>query len=212
MNAAGALDRFWARVDKREDGCWVWTGTQSRGYGQIIVDGRVYRVHRYSWFIHKGTWPSPSLTLDHLCRNKACVNPDHLEEVTARENVRRAQEATGTKAYATHCANGHEFTSENTWVTKRGFRRCKECRRLGRAGTEKSSTDAARKVLALLRDLPEPKVASHEDIARACGMGPSTARLAVRRLIADGSVVRLRQGTGRLYPSQYRVKAGEGRG
>lgn len=209
MNAAGAVARFWARVDKRPDGCWVWTGTQSRGYGQIILSGRVIRVHRYSWFLHKGVWPDPRLTLDHLCRNKACVNPDHLEEVSAKENVRRAQEDTRTKAYATHCVNGHEFTKANTWVSKQGFRRCRRCWSEKRSRADRSSRATAEKVLDFLSALPEPKTASHDSIAKACGVGTSTARLAVRGLIADGLISIERPGTGNFYATQYSVKAGE---
>jgi hypothetical protein len=123
-------DRFWRRVQKT-DTCWLWLGARwgTGGYGVLRINRKGIPIHRVSWFIHKGEWPDPDLTLDHLCMNKLCVNPDHLEQVTRVENVRRASEALGIRQYATHCVNGHEFTPENTHIRSTGTRRCRACDR-----------------------------------------------------------------------------------
>lgn len=69
------------------------------------------------------------LTLDHLCRVRACVNPDHMEPVTIRENALRGETAAARNAAQTHCPQGHEYTGENTYVTTAGSRRCRTCTR-----------------------------------------------------------------------------------
>lgn len=102
--------------------CWVWQGAKNpRGYGNITYEQKSYKAHRfiYEWLV--GPIPE-GLTLDHLCRNTLCVNPDHLDPCTMAENIRR-----GSKAQQTHCKHGHEFTPENTIVRTNGTRRCREC-------------------------------------------------------------------------------------
>jgi len=74
------------RIRKDANGCWTWTGSTSRrGYGQLQVNGHVVRAHRHVYGLMVGPIPA-GMTLDHLCGNKPCVNPAHLEPVTAREN------------------------------------------------------------------------------------------------------------------------------
>lgn len=86
-------ERLLARREIDANGCWVWTGRHERaGYGHIDYDGKAVYVHRLAY----ETWRGPvadGLELDHLCRNRACFNPDHLEPVTRQENIRRAVEA-----------------------------------------------------------------------------------------------------------------------
>lgn len=115
--------RFWACVQKTET-CWLWTGPISnRGYGHISVGRKTVLAHRFAYELLVGPIPE-GLTLDHVhargCRSKACVNPGHLEPVTAQENQRRAY------ALITHCPQGHEYTSENML---RGRRECRQCNR-----------------------------------------------------------------------------------
>ena len=80
--------RFWSKVNRTNTGCWDWVGALSHGYGHFGIEGIIYRAHRvtYEWMV--GPIPD-GLTIDHLCKNKACVNPAHLEPVTIRENTRR---------------------------------------------------------------------------------------------------------------------------
>lgn len=108
-------DRFWSRVVKCiHPECWQWVGAVDvYGYGQY--NNRAFgtsKAHRIAWLLIRGPIPD-GLTLDHLCRNKVCVNPDHLEPVTAEENHRRYREA------RTHCRNGHELGD--------GITRCPTC-------------------------------------------------------------------------------------
>jgi hypothetical protein len=120
-------------------GCWLWTGTTGRdGYGKIGVkraDGtwRSLRAHRVSYEIHVGPIPD-GLHLDHLCRNRRCVRPDHLEPVTNRVNSLRGAGACAVNAVKTHCRRGHEYTPANTItkLTKYGTpgRECRTCAEL----------------------------------------------------------------------------------
>ena len=113
---------FWNHVDQSGE-CWIWTGkTVTGGYGQARWCGKYYRAHRLSWQLAHGR--KPALTIDHLCRNRLCVRPDHLEEVTQRENVHRGL----LGDLRTHCKHGHELTPENR-VPWSGHRQCLTCRR-----------------------------------------------------------------------------------
>lgn len=129
--------RFWPKVDKRGPGeCWVWNACRDRhGYGMFGVGGRAggnARAHRVSYELSVGPIPD-GLVIDHLCRNRACVNPQHLEPVTMRTNILRGEAASAlreSKAAITHCPAGHPYSPENTIYRKgTGWRRCRECSR-----------------------------------------------------------------------------------
>lgn len=132
-------ERFWPKVDKngpvpvaRPDlgPCWLWTACTERfGYGNFSVDGRLRPAHRWAWENAHGPVPD-GLEMDHLCKVPACVNPGHLEPVTHRENMMRSEAVSAIAARKTHCAQGHEFTPENTyWRTGGRHRSCKRCTR-----------------------------------------------------------------------------------
>jgi hypothetical protein len=120
------LHRFWPKIDRSGE-CWIWLGAVHRnGYGKFYFEGRVRLAHRVAYEMFVGAIPT-DLELDHLCRVPACVNPDHLEPVTRRENQRRGEGFIGQRITATHCVHGHEFTTANTYVNKRGGRECRRC-------------------------------------------------------------------------------------
>ena len=120
--------RFWPKVNKTET-CWLWTGAKSSaGYGQISDRGRALYAHRlaYEWLVT----PIPEgLVIDHLCRVRHCVNPDHLEPVTQAENVRRGETGAASSARAklqADCKHGHPFSGDNLHIYK-GRRVCRTC-------------------------------------------------------------------------------------
>lgn len=111
-------------------GCWLWTAAlQNKGYGRVRIGDREFLAHRAAYLLYVGPIPE-GLTLDHLCRTPRCVNPEHLEPVTQRENNLRGTGASAVNAVKTHCLRGHEFTSENTYVRPGGQRMCRVCRRI----------------------------------------------------------------------------------
>ena len=126
---ADHLRRFWAKVQKTED-CWLWTAALDQGYGRFsVAPGRAARAPRVAYELLVGSIPADR-QLDHLCRNRACVNPAHLELVTSRTNTLRGLGRTARNARRTHCPKGHPYSPENTLVSKDGERFCRECRRL----------------------------------------------------------------------------------
>lgn len=119
------LSRFWAKVDRSQgaDACWPWTASGSRGYGRIGFGGHQYRAHRIAYELLVGPIPD-GLVIDHLCRNRGCCNPAHMEPVTFAENILRGEAPSAINARMVRCVNGHEFTARSN-----GRRICRTCER-----------------------------------------------------------------------------------
>lgn len=131
-------DRFWSKVNKNGPihptlgtPCWIWTASLNNGYGIFSVQRSrgwaPMRAHRWAYEAMVGPIPE-GLTLDHLCRNHPCVNPQHLEPVTRGENVLRGEGIAAINAKRTHCKRGHPFNAANTYLVKFG-RCCRVCQK-----------------------------------------------------------------------------------
>lgn len=119
--------RLWRDTEVTVDGCWTRKVNTAQGYSKLNWDGREQLAHRVTYTLAYGSIRE-GLVLDHLCRNRACIRPDHLEAVTDRTNILRGV-SQGARSVATNrCARGHEFTPENTRM--RGeYRVCRTCHR-----------------------------------------------------------------------------------
>ena len=123
----------WERALADGSGCWLWQGSlNDRGYGRTYHTKSYFAAHRVAYTIVKGPIPA-GLTLDHLCRNRICINPSHLEAVTVKVNIRR-----GGNTIKTHCVHGHEFTPENTKHKPKGKYTVRMCRACDRAEKRKA--------------------------------------------------------------------------
>lgn len=100
------ITAFWSKVERTE-GCWIWKGSVSGvGYGQIAIKGKRVKAHRFSFFIANGVWPKGDA--DHICREKLCVRPDHLRDVTHKENM-------NYRLCCLICKRGHRLEDPNLY-------------------------------------------------------------------------------------------------
>lgn len=127
-------ERFWEYVVILDDDCWEWIGGKAGAYGGFYVGGGAknrIRAYAHRWAYEKLVGPIPEgLEIDHVCLNKLCVNPDHLEAVTHSENQLRMRATTYTMPdMGPTCRAGHPRNAENTGVNKAGYRFCRPCAR-----------------------------------------------------------------------------------
>lgn len=122
--------RFWVKVLPVSSGCWQWHGAHIRNGYSAFSTGRMQLGHRVAYEALVGQIPE-GLVVDHLCRNRSCVNPDHLEPVTIRENLMRGQTPAAANAAKTHCPQGHPLVGGNLLPSKlrQGKRCCRTCNR-----------------------------------------------------------------------------------
>lgn len=126
-----AAERFQAKIGLPDDnGCWPWIAavSASTGYGKFWTGQRLVNAHQYAFQRAVGMDRNPGYEIDHLCRNRVCVNPEHLELVTKAENIRRSSAPGANNRAKTQCPRGHPYDVVNTLFSG-GRRRCRICMR-----------------------------------------------------------------------------------
>jgi hypothetical protein len=126
-----AIDRFTVKIQKLPNGCWKWIAhLDTDGYGRFYWNGnRNGFAHQFSYEYFNGPLDK-ALTVDHMCRNRWCVNPAHLRQITNLENVMIGVGVGAKNARKTVCPLGHTYSTENTYYDKLGYRGCKICRKM----------------------------------------------------------------------------------
>ncbi len=133
------LEMIEKRLRPATNGCLEYPSLNVDGYGVVSVGGKKKRVHRLMYERHRGEIPTDKV-LDHLCRNRACANPEHLEVVTSQENSLRSPIIGLNNGFVlrTHCNHGHEFSPDNTYITPKGARSCRTCNKESASRTQKA--------------------------------------------------------------------------
>jgi len=125
------IERFFSKISVcKETDCWSWNGCKSGGYGRFNVEGKIFLAHRVSFVVFGGVLIR-GLLIDHTCRNKACVNPSHLRQVSFKTNVtENSNSVSAINSKKTSCINGHDFKAFPPVIRAKGYRACRECMRL----------------------------------------------------------------------------------
>ncbi len=137
-------ERFESKILRRASGCWEWAGSHFKETGYTIFNRKsrkdgIWRPttgHTFSYETYVGQIPSGT-NIDHLCRNRGCVNPEHLEAVTPQVNMLRSEAPSAISVRTNKCYRGHDFTPENTYTKNRDGRPKRECRECQRARERK---------------------------------------------------------------------------
>ncbi|MFE9735451.1 HNH endonuclease signature motif containing protein [Streptomyces sp. NPDC005863] len=199
-------DRFWSKVRKAADSCWVWTASSRNGYGTIgTADGKQY-AHRLSYVWHHGPI-AEGLVVRHRCDNPLCVRPDHLELGTKADNsrdmVERGRSPRNSCAANTHCPNGHPFDESNTYWHQ-GSRQCRACkseydrrRRVATGAAARSNRLTGNARAALSKTAAERYLAGETLKEIAASVGRSTNL--IRNLLAEAGV--------EIRPKSYRRRS-----
>lgn len=147
--------RLWSQITQEGD-CWIWHGSVDKlGYGHISIQKQPWLLHRYIYVLTRGPLPD-ELVIDHLCRRPPCVNPAHLDPVPQRVNVFRGLSPIAANVHKTHCAQGHAYSLENTWISPAGGRGCRQCNR-----------ERARRRLQREREIAPKKTTAEQDVQLA---------------------------------------------
>ena len=125
-----SLQRFQKKIELDIlTGCWLWKGSLNyNGYGQFKLNNKVCKAHRVSYEHWNGKIPN-QLVINHICRNRQCVNPQHLEVVTIKDNTLRGVGPSAINAKKTHCPQGHPYLGDNLYISPKKDRVCKTCQR-----------------------------------------------------------------------------------
>lgn len=127
--------------------CLIAVGApNSRGYRARAVNGKNIGAHVMAWVAAHGAVP-PGMTIDHMCENPACVEIEHLQLLTSRDNILLSTGGSARNHRKTHCLNGHPFDEKNTHVTKNGARHCRTCGRDKEAAKRRAAGIAPRKFM-----------------------------------------------------------------
>lgn len=156
------IDRFWKyAMPEPNSGCWLWVGKQYRnGYGAMFFRGTTVPAHRASWQLFCGAIPE-EMEIDHRCKNRPCVNPEHLRLATKAENLANRH------LLKSHCRNGHPFTADNCYFENDGnTRRCKTCRDAARSGSKSHERASANQSRASACAGPHSNIHGRGDEAR----------------------------------------------
>ena len=120
------MQRFFSKIKVLDNGCWEWTSNKARGYGHFKLNKKTVKTHRLAYEMFYDKIPN-GMSLDHLCRNRGCCNPIHLEPVTIKENIMRGEGIAAKNSKKTDCKYGHPFDKKNTYFYPNGKRLCRIC-------------------------------------------------------------------------------------